>query len=124
MLTLQETFTVPDADHAWTAVPCVPGARVRADSAHAVDEIAVTSDAVANVGGKAAGTGEGVIGVPHRPRQVVLRKRRDGGARPHRSPGTRCGSRRSVSTRERSELPRRQGRRSRSLFETQPRETL
>ena len=123
MLTLNESFVIPDADHAWTVindletlVPCVPGARVTsADGAHAVKvEIEVrmgamgmtftgavkitsadaagrtvtiradtrerlgqsyatgditicvgdgegTIDAVANVGGKAAGMGEGVI---------------------------------------------------------------
>ena len=123
MLTLNETFGIPDADHAWTVindletlVPCVPGARVMsADSAHAVKArievrmgamgmtftgaVKITSadaasrtvtiradtretlgqsyatgditicvgdgegtiDAVANVGGKAAGMGEGVI---------------------------------------------------------------
>ncbi len=123
MLTLNETFAVPDAEHAWgvindlnTLVPCVPGARVKSvDSAHAVKaEIEVrmgamgmtftgpvkiesadagsrtvkikadtletlghsyatgditisladgegTIDAIANVGGKAAGMGEGVI---------------------------------------------------------------
>jgi carbon monoxide dehydrogenase subunit G len=123
MLTLNETFAVPDADHAWTVisdlntlVPCVPGARVRsADSTQSVKaEIEVrmgamgmtfvgpvtiesvdagsrtvkihantletqrqsyakgditislgagqgTIEAVANVGGKAAGMGEGVI---------------------------------------------------------------
>ena len=123
MLTLNETFTVPDADHAWSVindlsalVPCVPGARVKSiDDSRAVKaEIAVrmgamgmtftgpvkidstdagmrtvtikantretlgqsyatgditiclgdghgTIDAIANVGGKAAGMGEGVI---------------------------------------------------------------
>ncbi|MEA2195426.1 MAG: uncharacterized protein QOG42_1860 [Solirubrobacteraceae bacterium] len=123
MLTLNETFAVPDADHAWSVVndlralvPCVPGARVTSvDSQQAVNaEIAVrmgamgmtftgpvkiessdagtrtvtirantretlgqsyatgditiclgdgngTIDAIANVGGKAAGMGEGVI---------------------------------------------------------------
>jgi carbon monoxide dehydrogenase subunit G len=123
MLTLNETFAVPDADHAWSVindlealVPCVPGARVKSvDSRQAVKaEIAVrmgamgmtftgpvtidssdagsrtvaikantretlgqsyatgditislgdgsgTVDAIANVGGKAAGMGEGVI---------------------------------------------------------------
>ena len=123
MLTLNETFAVPDPDHAWSVindldalVPCVPGARVKTvDSPQAVKaEIAVrmgamgmtftgpvtiestdpgnrsltikantretlgqsyatgditirlgdgegTIDAIANVGGKAAGMGEGVI---------------------------------------------------------------
>jgi carbon monoxide dehydrogenase subunit G len=123
MLTLNETFAVPDADHAWTVindlttlVPCVPGATVKtADSARAVKaqievrmgamgmtftgpvniesadaatrtvkikantretlghsyatgDITIsladgtgTIAAIANVGGKAAGMGEGVI---------------------------------------------------------------
>jgi carbon monoxide dehydrogenase subunit G len=123
MLTLNETFAAPDADHAWsvvndldTLVSCVPGARVKSvDSPQAVKaEIQVrmgamgmtftgpvtiastdagsrtvtikantretlgqsyatgditicladgvgTVDAIANVGGKAAGMGEGVI---------------------------------------------------------------
>jgi carbon monoxide dehydrogenase subunit G len=123
MLTLNETFAVPDADHAWsvindlnTLVPCVPGATVKtADSARAVKaqievrmgamgmtftgpvsiesadaatrtvkikantretlghsyatgDITIsladgtgTIAAIANVGGKAAGMGEGVI---------------------------------------------------------------
>ena len=123
MLTLNETFGIPDADRAWTVindletlVPCVPGARVMsADSPHAVKaqievrmgamgmtftgavkitsadaagrtvtiradtretlgqsyatgditicvgEAEGTIEAVANVGGKAAGMGEGVI---------------------------------------------------------------
>jgi uncharacterized protein len=123
MLTLNETFTVPDADHAWgvitdlnALVPCVPGARVKdaagpkdvkaeiqvrmgamgmtftgpvkiqsADpgsrtvkinantretlgQSYATGDITIrlangqgTIDAVANVGGKAAGMGEGVI---------------------------------------------------------------
>ena len=123
MLTLNETFAVPDADHAWgvindlsTLVPCVPGARVKfvespqavkaeievrmgamgmtftgpvkiasADAAsrtvkinadtretlgqsYATGEITIslgagegTITAIANIGGKAAGMGEGVI---------------------------------------------------------------
>jgi carbon monoxide dehydrogenase subunit G len=123
MLTLNETFSVPDADHAWnvitdlnTLVPCVPGARVKAATgpqdvkaeievrmgamgmtftgpvkiesadagsrtvrinattretlgqSYATGDITIrlaggqgTIDAVANVGGKAAGMGEGVI---------------------------------------------------------------
>jgi len=123
MLTLNETFAVPDADHAWSVindlsalVPCVPGACVKSiDGSRAVKaEIEVrmgamgmtftgpvkidstdagtrtvtikantreklgqsyatgditiclgdgdgTIDAIANVGGKAAGMGEGVI---------------------------------------------------------------
>jgi carbon monoxide dehydrogenase subunit G len=123
MLTLHETFAVPDVDHAWgvindlnVLVPCVPGARVksaagphdvkaeievrmgamgmtftgpvtvqsasvgdhtvtiRADTretlgqSYATGDITIsladgegTIDAIANVGGKAAGTGEGVI---------------------------------------------------------------
>jgi uncharacterized protein len=123
MLTLNETFPIPDADHAWRVindlsalVPCVPGARVKSiDGSRAVKaEIQVrmgamgmtftgpvkidstdvgmrtvtikantretlgqsyatgditiclgdghgTIDAIANVGGKAAGMGEGVI---------------------------------------------------------------
>ncbi len=123
MLTLNETFAVPDADHAWsvitdlsTLVPCVPGASVKsvagpqdvkaeivvrmgamgmtftgpvtiqsADAgsrtvkinantretlgqSYATGDITIrladgrgTIDAVANVGGKAAGMGEGVI---------------------------------------------------------------
>ena len=123
MLTLNETFSVPDPDHAWTVitdlntlVPCVPGARVKsamspqdvkaeievrmgamgmtftgpvtiqsADAGSRTVKINATTretlgqsyatgdvtirladgkgkiDAVANVGGKAAGMGEGVI---------------------------------------------------------------
>jgi len=123
MLTLNETFAVPDADHAWmvisdlgTLVPCVPGARIKsvdgpravkaeievrmgamgmtfsgpvsietADAgsrtvkitantretlgqSYATGDITIrlangdgTVDAIANVGGKAAGMGEGVI---------------------------------------------------------------
>jgi carbon monoxide dehydrogenase subunit G len=123
MLTLNETFPVPDADHAWRVindlnalVPCVPGACVKsADSpqavkaeihvkvgmmsmtftgpvkiqsadvasrtvkinantlealrqSYAIGDITIclgdgegTINAIANVGGKAAGMGEGVI---------------------------------------------------------------
>jgi carbon monoxide dehydrogenase subunit G len=123
MLTLNESFDVPDTDHAWTVindlnalVPCVPGAKVTtgdgpeavkaqieinmgpvgmtftgpvriksADTAtrtvkiwadtkeklghsYATGDITITLadgtgtiDAIANVGGKAAGMGEGVI---------------------------------------------------------------
>jgi carbon monoxide dehydrogenase subunit G len=123
MLTLNETFAIPDADHAWSVindlsalVPCVPGARVKSidgsrvveaeiqvrmgamgmtftgpvkiDStdrgtrtvmikantretlgqSYATGDITIclgdghgTIDAIANVGGKAAGMGEGVI---------------------------------------------------------------
>ena len=123
MITLNETFAVPDADHAWsvindlnTLVPCVPGARVKlvdspqavkaeiqvkmgamgmtfsgpvriesADAAsrtvkinadtretlgqsYATGDITIclgdgggTISAIANVGGKAAGMGEGTI---------------------------------------------------------------
>ena len=123
MLTLNETFAAPDADHAWsvvndlgTLVSCVPGARVRSvegpqvvkaeiqvrmgamgmtftgpvtivstdpathtvtikantretlGQSYATGDITIsladgagTVDAVANVGGKAAGMGEGVI---------------------------------------------------------------
>lgn len=123
MLTLNETFAMPDADHAWsvindlnTLVPCVPGAsvtsvvgpqavkaeievrmgamgmtfigpvtiesvdaasrtvKIKADTletlrqSYATGDITIclgdgqgTIDAIANVGGKAAGMGEGVI---------------------------------------------------------------
>jgi carbon monoxide dehydrogenase subunit G len=123
MLTLNETFTVPDGDHAWSVindlsalVPCVPGAcvtsidgsravkaeiqvrmgamgmtftgsvkidstdagtrtvmikantRERLGQSYATGDITIclsdghgTIDAIANVGGKAAGMGEGVI---------------------------------------------------------------